>query len=148
VSSTYLSLYVHLVFSTKNRHPWIVSPWRLTLHRYLGGTWNNLGGEIEIVEGVADHVHLLGSFKATQCLADTMRELKRSSSSWVHQEIQLSEFTWQDGYSAFSVSATSCGAVRRYIENQEQHHATTDYRAELQTMLRRANVHYDQRFFD
>ena len=79
--STYLSLHYHLVFSTKNREPNIHANWIVPLHDYLGGTIRGLGGFPEGVGGVADHVHLLVGLKATHCLADVMRELKKSSSA-------------------------------------------------------------------
>jgi len=77
MSSTYLSLHYHLVFSTKDGAPVIAPPWRLRLHDYIGGTIRGLGGFPEEVGGVADHVHLLIGLKATHCLADVMRELKK-----------------------------------------------------------------------
>ena len=89
MSSTYLSLHYHLVFSTKNREALIVPEWRARLYDYLGGTIRGLGGFPEGVGGVADHVHLLVGLKATHCLSDVMRELKKASSTWVHEEIGL-----------------------------------------------------------
>jgi putative transposase len=105
--ATYLSLHYHLVFSTKNREPFIAALWRPRLHEYLGGTISGLGGIPEIVGGVADHVHLLVGLKATHKLADVLRELKKASSVWVHEQIGLASFAWQDGYAAFTVSATA-----------------------------------------
>ena len=75
--ATYLSLHYHLVFSTKNRAPLIAESWLTRLHEYLGGTVNGLGGFIQQVGGINDHVHLLVGLKATHCLADFIRELKR-----------------------------------------------------------------------
>ena len=96
--STYLSLHYHLVFSTKNRAAFIAPDWRARLHDYLGGTIRGLGGYPEGVGGVADHVHLLVGLKATHCLSDVMRELKKASSIWVHKEVGLRSFAWQEGY--------------------------------------------------
>ena len=96
MASTFLSLYYHLTFSTKHREPLIAAEWRPRLHQYLGGTINGLGGVSQIVGGVADHVHLLVGLKATHCLADVMRELKKASSIWVHEQIGLHEFAWQE----------------------------------------------------
>ena len=76
--STYLSLHYHIVFGTKDRVPMIDSSWRSRLHEYLGGTIRGLGGFPEEVGGVADHVHLLAGLKATHCLADVLRELKKA----------------------------------------------------------------------
>jgi hypothetical protein len=122
--------------------------WRSRLHDYLGGTVRGLGGFTEGVGGVADHVHLLVSLKATHCLADVMRELKKRSSAWVHQEIGFAAFAWQEGYGAFSVSATSRETVREYIVNQAAHHLLTPFREELTVILKTCGVEYDPKYLD
>jgi len=148
MSSTYLSLHYHLVFSTKDREPWIDPTWRDRLHEYLGGTIKGLGAFPEIVGGVADHVHLLVGLKATHCLADFMRELKKASSVWVHEQINLPGFAWQEGYAAFTVSVTSRADVRDYIARQEEHHRGKTFRQELVEMLERAGIEYNARYLD
>lgn len=75
MGSTYYSLHYHVVFSTKERRPFIRSQWRLRLHEYLGGTIRGLGGVAEAVGGVADPVHLLVSLKTTHSPASLVREL-------------------------------------------------------------------------
>ena len=146
--STYLSLHYHLVFSTKHREGVIAPEWRARVHDYLGGTIRGLGGFPEGVGGVADHVHLLVGLKATHCLADVMRELKKASSSWVHEEIGLRSFGWQEGYAAFTVSATARDGVRSYIANQEEHHRVKSFREELIEMLTKAGIDYDPQYLD
>ena len=146
--STYLSLHYHLVFSTKNREAIIAPEWRARLHDYLGGTIRGLGGFPEGVGGVADHVHLLVGLKATHCLADVMRELKKASSGWLHEELGLPAFAWQEGYAAFTVSATSREAVRSYITNQEEHHRVKSFREELVEMLNKAGIEYVPKYLD
>ena len=146
MSSTYLSLHYHLVFGTKNREPLIAPEWRNRLHDYLGGTIRGLGGFPEGIGGVADHVHLLIGLKATHCLADILRELKKASSAWVHEEIGLRSFAWQEGYAACTVSATSRDAVRHYIANQEEHHRVKSFREELVEMLNKAGIEYDPKY--
>jgi putative transposase len=146
--STYLSLHYHLIFSTKNREPHIAAEWRSRLHEYLGGTITGLGGVPQGIGGVADHVHLLVGLRATHCLADVLRELKKASSVWVHQEIGLTSFAWQDGYAAFTVSATARNGVLGYIGNQEEHHCKRSYREELITTLDLAGVEYDPQYLD
>jgi REP element-mobilizing transposase RayT len=146
MGSTYLSLHYHLVFSTKNREPTIAKLWRARLHEYLGGTVAGLGGIPQGVGGIADHVHLLVGLKATHCLADFMRELKKSSSLWVHEQIHERGFAWQQGYAAFSVSATARPSVRSYIANQEEHHRRKSYQDELIEMLHKAGVEFDPKY--
>ena len=146
--STYLSLHYHLVFSTKHRAATIDASWRSQLHDYLGGTVRGLGGVSQGVGGVADHVHLLVGLKATHCLADVLRELKKASSVWVHEEIGVKAFAWQEGYAAFTVSPTLREAVQQYIADQELHHRRQSFRDELIAMLQRAGVEYDPKYLD
>jgi len=122
--------------------------WRHRLHEYLGGTVRGLGGSPEIIGGVADHVHLLVALKATHCLADFVRELKKASSVWVHEERKLAGFAWQEGYAAFTVSATTRDAVREYIARQEEHHRGRTFRDELVQMLKKAGIEYNERYLD
>lgn len=148
MSSTYLSLHYHLVFSTKGREPWIDRAWRARLHEYLGGTVRGLGGIPEYVGGVADHVHILVGLKATHCLADFVRELKKASSVWIHDEVRLAGFCWQEGYAAFSVSPNARDAVRDYVARQEEHHRARTFRDEIIEMLMKAGIQYDERYLD
>ena len=144
--STHLALHVHVVFSTKDRMPLIAAEWRGRLHAYLGGVIQNLGAVPEAVGGVADHVHLLIGLRATHSLAEVVRSLKAVSSRWLHEEIGIKEFVWQEGYGAFSVSPSQCEAVRRYIEGQEEHHRKKGFQEEYVDFLKKRGVAYDERF--
>lgn len=146
--STYLSLHCHVTFSTKNREPLIDSAWRDRLHEYLGGTIRGLDAIPESVGGITDHVHLLLGLKATHCLADLVREIKKASSKWVHEEIGFASFAWQEGYAAFTVSPSARPAVKAYIANQEEHHRVKTFREELVEFLHRAGIEYDPRYLD
>ena len=148
MASTHLSLHYHLVFATKNRAPLIDISWRPRLHEYLGGTIRGLGGFPEGIGGVSDHVHVLAGLKATHRLSDVMRELKKAASAWVHGVIGLDSFAWQEGYAAFTVSASVREAVKRYIACQEEHHRTRSSRDELLELLERAGLGFDLKYFD
>jgi REP element-mobilizing transposase RayT len=146
--STYLSLHYHVVFGTKCRERLIAPEWQSRLHEYLGGVIRGQGGFPEGIGGVADHVHLLMGLRATHCLSDVLREIKKASSAWVHDEIGFRGFIWQEGYAAFSVSATSRDSVRAYIANQAEHHRVKTFREEFIEMLERAGVPYDPKYLD
>ena len=146
--STYLSLHYHIVFSSKRREPIIDRSWRPRLHEYLGGTVKGLEGHPQGVGGTGDHVHLLVGLKSTHRLSDFMRELKKASSVWVHEEIGLSAFEWQEGYGAFTVSPNAREQVLSYIGNQEEHHRTRTFREELVELLERAGVECDPKYLD
>ena len=145
MGSTFLSLHYHVVFSTKERRPFIRSLWCSTLHEYLGGTVRGLGGIPEIIGGVEDHVHLLIGLRATHCLADLMRELKKASSNWVAGQHEK-DFSWQDGYAAFTVSWTHLESVRQYIAAQAEHHRKTDFITEFRALLAKNGVKYEEKY--
>jgi len=141
MGSTFLSLHYHIVFSTKERRPFLLDSWRARMHEYLGGTVRGLGGIPESIGGVADHVHLLVGLRATHCLADFMQELKKATSVWA-KEYHEPEFGWQDGYAAFTVSYTHIDPVKEYIRTQEEHHWQTDFIEELKRLLEKNGVEY------
>jgi putative transposase len=146
MSSTHLSLHYHIVFGTKNHKPLIQPAWRAELHAYLGGIIRTAGGVAESVGGVSAHVHLLIGLRATPRLADVLRELKAASSGWVHNEIGLRGFAWQEGYGAFTVSASQRTAVRHYIEQQAEHHRARTFREEYLELLHRSGVEFDEQY--
>ena len=144
--STYLSLHYHLIFSTKERRRFIAALWRGCLHAYLGGTVRTLDGVPEAIGGTADHVHMLVGLRAMHCLADVLREIKRPSSQWVHETLGIAEFAWQEGYGAFTVSASDLAAVKQYILRQEEHHRKKTFQEEYVGFLQRSGVEYDERY--
>jgi REP element-mobilizing transposase RayT len=144
--STHLSLHYHIVFETKNHEPMIQSAWRADLHTYLGGIIRTAGGVAVSVGGVSDYVHLLIGLRATHRLADVLRELKAVSSRWVHDEIALRAFAWQEGYGALTVSASQREAVRHYVAQQAEHHRTRTFREEYLELLRRNGIEFDERY--
>jgi putative transposase len=146
--STHLSLHYHLIFSTRDRRPSIVSSWRERLHAYIGGVLRERDAIPQAVGGVADHIHILAGLKATHCLADVMRDLKRGSSQWVHDTIGERGFAWQEGYGAFTVSASKREEVRKYIDRQEEHHRTRPFREEYLELLRKSGVEFDVQYLD
>ena len=133
--STHLSLHYHIVFSTKNREPWMTDDVIDRVHAYIGGTIKSMNGIAHAVGGVADHMHVFTGLRATHCLADVMRELKTESSKWIHRELNMPSFEWQEGYGGFTVSASHIDAVKSYVLNQAEHHRVRTFQEEYLTML-------------
>jgi putative transposase len=146
MSSTHLDLIYHLVFSTKERRPWIEEFWEKRLHSYLAGIICGLGGISKEIGGAADHVHIEVSLKATHCLADVMREIKTNSSRWIHSAIGERRFGWQDGYGAFTVSRSDVEALRQYIQEQKEHHRKKTFQEEYLDLLRRSGIQFDETY--
>jgi len=146
MGSTHLSLHVHLIFGTKSHEPFMAKEWRPRLHVYMGGILRNVNAVPEIVGGIEDHVHILAGLHATERLSDIMRELKSISSRWVREEMKISQFAWQEGYGAFTVSASQRESVCHYIKNQEEHHRTKTFKEEYLEFLMKSGVEYDARY--
>jgi REP element-mobilizing transposase RayT len=144
--STHLSLHFHIVFSTKDRYPFITDAWRLRLHEYLGGLIRAADGVPEAVGGTADHVHLLAGLRATHALATFVQDIKQTSSRWIHETIGINNFAWQPGYGAFTVSASNCPAVKEYIANQMEHHRVKSFQEEYVAFLQKHGVDYDEKY--
>ena len=144
--STHLSLHYHIVFSTKERCTFIDEPWRGRLHAYLGGAVRTADGIAESVGGTADHVHLLIGLRATHRLADVVRDIKQSSSEWVHQSIPMAIFYWQEGYGAFTVSASQRDVVKRYIARQPEHHLKRTFQEEYRKLLMNSGIEFNERY--
>jgi putative transposase len=144
--STHTALRYHIVFSTKERVPFIAPEWRARLHAYVGGTVRNLGGVAIAIGGVADHVHLLVSLNATHAIATLVREVKVAGTKWIHDEMKIQTFSWQEGYGAFTVSPSQTDSVAKYIANQEEHHRVKSFQEEYVEFLAKAGVEYDVRY--
>ena len=144
--ATHLSLHFHIVFSTKDRHPFIADEWRSRLHEYLGGLVRAADGIPEAIGGTADHVHLLVGLRATHSLAALVQDIKQTSSRWIHETIGVKNFAWQPGYGAFTVSVSNCGMVKRYIAKQVEHHRARTFQDEYVALLQRHGVGYDKKY--
>ena len=145
--STFANLLYHIVFSTKNRIPLIQAGLREPLYEYMGGTLRGEGGILLEIGGIADHVHLLAKLKTDIAVAMMIKVVKGKSSKWVNAEKNLEQhFEWQEGYGAFSVSASHVERVRQYIRNQEKHHRRVSFRDELIGLLKRHGISYDERY--
>jgi len=140
-------VYIHVVFSTKDRRPAIGDEWRDALFGVLGAAANNIGCQSLLTGGVADHVHMLFQLSRTLSLSDAVGRIKSHSSWWVNQNhASTAMFHWQNGYAAFSVSQSSVAAVREYNRRQPQHHATQTFQDELREWLRRYEIEWDERY--
>ncbi len=141
------AVYIHLVFSTKERRPLLRDkPAREALHAYLGGVSKQLECPPIRVGGVEDHVHILARFGRTITQAEWVKELKRVSSLWLKERARdYADFQWQGGYADFSVSQSNLEQVVEYIANQETHHQRMTFQDELRTLLRKHGIEFDER---
>ena len=142
---TYTNLLFHIVFSTKERIPFISPEFEARLYEYIGGTVRGLGGICIEIGGIADHIHMIVKLRPTMDVSKFVQDLKPSVTNWARSTIHP-KFEWQDGYGAFTISETQIEGVRRYIQNQKQHHKKATFEAEFKDMLRQANIDFEERF--
>ena len=138
---------IHVIFSTKDRHPFLDQDTRPKLHAYLATVARNIGCEAYRVGGVADHVHLAIRLSRTVTIADLVQDLKTSSSKWVKaQSPDLATFSWQRGYGCFSVGPSGLEPLRAYIDDQEKHHETRTFQDEFRIFLKKYGVEYNEAY--
>lgn len=145
MSQSLSQIYLHLIFSTKNRENNILRQHRTSLFAYIAGTLNSLSCHAIVVGGTENHVHALFRFNTTMTVSDIVRIVKSHSTTWFKEQIHCN-FAWQSGYGIFSVSQSKLETVRKYIENQEEHHRKMTFMEEYTEFMKEYNVDYDERF--
>jgi REP element-mobilizing transposase RayT len=147
MANTYTCLHYHIIFSTKNREPWLVPDIEQRIWKYIGGVARAHRMTALQVGGVEDHIHALVNAPATIAPAQIAQYLKGDSSKWIHEEFQaLQDFSWQDGYAAFTVSKSNIPAVINYIQTQREHHRKKTFQEEYVQFLRENGIDYDERY--
>lgn len=147
MSQSLAKIYVHLVFSTKNRERVLGDEFRTDLHSYLGGILNGLGCIPVEINSEPDHVHALFLLSRTSALSEITGALKKSSNDWLRaSDARYAQFHWQAGYGAFSVSQSGVEEVRQYIRNQKEHHQRSSFQDEFRAFLRRFEIEFDERY--
>jgi len=148
MAQSLVQVYLHIVFSTKNRKPFLCDKdLRDRTHAYLAGICKNLGAPSLKVGGVEDHVHILCRMAKTRTISNLLQELKRDSSKWVKEQQRApKQFYWQNGYGAFSVSPSHVEELIKYIENQEEHHKHESFKDEVRRICKKYGVEIDERY--
>src|SRR5437868_4063426 len=133
MSQSLSRLWTHLIFSTKDRYPFLLQPQvREQTHSYIAGILRKHNCPTLLVGGVADHVHSLFALSKNHSIAEIVYEVKRGSSKWIKtQGAEFGKFHWQNGYGAFSISQSHVEQVKRYIAGQERHHRRVTFQDEF-----------------
>jgi REP element-mobilizing transposase RayT len=132
------------VFSTKERRNLIAKEIQPKLWAYLAGIGRNHGMYVSAVGGAANHAHVLFRLPADLTLAKAILLLKSNSSKWMNE--QGMRFAWQEGYGAFSVSASNLSAVTKYIQTQEAHHRKISFEQEYLALLKKHGVEFNPKY--
>ena len=147
MANTYTNLFVHAVFRTKNREPFISAALRNRLFPYIGGIAKQNKFKIICIGGAKDHTHVLVSLNPNISVAKAVQLIKGGSSKWIHEMFpHLKHFAWQEGYGAFSIGISQIEDARKYIEHQERHHRNVSFQEEYLEFLRKNDITFDEKY--
>lgn len=147
MGNSYISSYFHCVFSTKKHNKWLNDAVQAQLFPYLGGIARDRGFKLLKAGGVEDHLHLLVSLPATTNIAQAIQYLKGGSSKWIHDTFpKLKDFSWQEGYGAFSIGVSQIDKTISYIGNQVEHHRKKSFREELIEILDLHGISFEDKY--
>ncbi len=147
MACSYVSCYIHYIFSTKYHRCSITQDIKSRLWQYFGGIAKENKMTLLEANGTNDHVHLLVILPATLSIAKAIQYLKGGSSKWIHDQFPHSmQFSWQEGYGAFSVSRSGVDRTIEYIRNQETHHRTMTFEEEYVRFLDKYGVTYEMQY--
>ncbi|HMQ80707.1 MAG TPA: IS200/IS605 family transposase [Ignavibacteria bacterium] len=145
--NTFTQLYIHIVFAVKSRNALINRSWEDKLYKYITGTVQKMGQKMLRINGMPDHIHFLIGLKPDIAISVLVREVKKSSSSYIKEEgLTKYSFNWQSGFGAFSVSLSQLDKVINYIINQKEHHRKRTFKEEYIELLRKYEVEYDEKY--
>ena len=140
-------IYLHIIFSTKNRKDILRSDIEDELYKYIAGIMKNLNCTAIIIGGTTNHLHILNIFSRTISISEMVGTIKKESSKWIKTRgKKYNKFHWQNGYGVFSIAHSQVEAVKKYIENQKEHHKKMTFQEEYRKFLHKYNVEYDEKY--
>jgi REP element-mobilizing transposase RayT len=141
------NLLVHIIFSTKDRMPFIKQDIEKQLYSYMASIFKECDSPAIIIGGTKNHVHILFSLSRKHCLSKVIEDVKKSSSKWIKTKgLEYKKFYWQNGYGAFSIGISGKMATASYIKNQKEHHRKKTFQEEFLKFLNKYQIKYDERY--
>jgi len=147
MANTYTQIYLHVVFAVEGRQSLITLEHNDELQKYVTGIVTAQRHKLIAINNMPDHLHLLVGLRPDAMLSDLVRDVKAGSSKFINEKRWvMGRFSWQEGFGAFSYARSQLGAVIRYIQNQQKHHAKKSFRDEYLELLEKFGVEYDQKY--
>lgn len=144
---TYTQLHIQIVFAVKGRKNLISNLWKEELHKYISGIITGKEQKSIIVNGMPDHIHVFVGLKPSMPISDLVRDIKNNSTNFINDNNWLkSDFSWQEGYGAFSYSHSHISRVYNYILNQEAHHKKRSFKEEYIGLLKKFEIEYNEKY--
>jgi putative transposase len=146
MAGVFSQIYIHIVFSVKNREALILPEWEENLYKYTTGIIEKRGHKMLAIGGMPDHIHIFFGLKPAEAISDLVREIKKATNEYVKdQRLSPSKFDWQTGYGAFSYSRSHIDNVCKYILNQKKHHRQRTFEEEFFKILEDFEVEVGQK---
>lgn len=146
MAGVFSQIYIHIVFSVKNREALILPEWEENLYKYTTGIIEKRGHKMLAIGGMPDHIHIFFGLKPAEAISDLVREIKKATNEYVKdQRLSPSKFDWQTGYGAFSYSRSHIDNVCKYILNQKEHHRQRTFEEEFLKVLEDFDVKIEQK---
>ena len=148
---SYTQLCYHIIFGTKNSEPTINITYKKELYAYIWGIVKKNNGTLMRIGGIDNHVHIFCSIPPTISIAEFVKSIKGSSSSWLQNTQENKEkfpnfHGWSEGYCALTYAFNDRNTVINYIANQEEHHKHECWRDEFIRFLKKYQIAYDERY--
>jgi putative transposase len=144
---TFTQIYIQVVFAVQNRKALIQREWEEELNKYITGIVQNKGQKLLAINGTNNHIHFFIGMKPNCCLSDLVREIKKSSGSFIKEKgFSKYLFKWQEGFGAFSYGHSQLTDVIKYIENQKEHHRTKTFKEEYQAFLKAFEIEFENEY--
>lgn len=147
MANTYSQIYIQVVFAVKGRQSLISKGNREELHKYITGIIQNRGQKLIAIFCMPDHTHVFIGMKPSILLSDLVRDIKANSTKFINDRKWIKgNFSWQEGFGAFSYSDSHVDNVVQYILNQEEHHKTKTFREEYIEFLEKFKIEYNENY--
>ena len=147
MANTYSQIYIQIVFAVAGRFNLIEKNWRDELYKNITGIVRKHDQKLIAIGGIENHIHILIGLKPNIALSDLVRDIKANSSRFINEKkFVKGQFSWQEGFGAFSYSHSQLDNVIRYIQNQEEHHKTSNFKDEYLMFLKKYEVDFDEKY--
>jgi len=147
MAGTFSQIYIQIVFAVKGRENLISKRWQEDLHKYIAGIVRNKEQKSIIVGGMPDHIHVFIGLRPSMAISDIVRDIKNNSSNFINERgFVKGNFSWQEGYGAFSYSHSQIGNVYNYVLNQENHHHIKTFKEEYFEFLKEFEIDFNEKY--
>lgn len=138
-------IWIHAIWSTKERYPLLHTPIENKVHNYMRNQFIELGCPVRIINGMPDHVHCLFLLNPQKAMTEIIKQVKGSTSHWINEsDLIKDKFSWQTGYAAYSVSESVTEKLYQYIVTQKQHHLKKSFLDEYDGFIKLHGLQYDE----